>query len=144
MMEVFDITHKSSSNNEMLALRHASVFSLDMPLSFSNIILRTNHNSLERAILLDVEDLIDMVKVGSKLFVIRVVGRPCPVLVHLWPRELILRHLRVNSGSRIAVPAPCAAEIRASFVKYGSKPMLAEALETEDTTWEQMSVFWGN
>jgi hypothetical protein len=105
-----------------------------MPLSFIGVELRTNHNSLERTVLLDVKDLIDMVKVGSELFIIGVVGRPCPVLVHLWPRELVLRHLGVNAGSRIAIPSPCAAEIRASLVNYGSKAMIAEALETENTT----------
>jgi hypothetical protein len=66
--------------------------------------------------------------------IIRVVGSPCPIFVDLWPRELILRHLRVNSGSGIAIPAPSSAEVGASFIKDCPKTMLSECFETENTT----------
>lgn len=126
--------HKSSSNNEILCLCHPSVLRLDMPLSFSGPELRTSHDRFEGAVLFDIENPVDMVKVSPELFVIRIVGRPCPILVDLGPRELILGHLRVNSGSGIAIPAPGSAEIGAGFVDYSTKAMLAKGFETEDTT----------
>jgi hypothetical protein len=75
-----------------------------------------------------------MVEVSSKLLIIRVVGSPCPIFVDLWPRKLILRYLRVNSGSGIAIPAPSSAEVGASFIKDYPKTMLSECFETENTT----------
>jgi hypothetical protein len=75
-----------------------------------------------------------MVEVSSKLLIIRVVGSPCPIFVDLWPRELILRYLRVNSGSGIAIPTPSSAEVGASFINDCPKTMLSECFETENTT----------
>jgi hypothetical protein len=124
--------YKSSSDNKILGLCHTSILSLNMPLPFRRFELRTSHDCFERAILLDIENLVDMVKVSSELLIIRVVGSPCPILVDLWPRELILGHLRVDSGSGIAIPAPSSAKIRASFINYSPKTMLSESFETED------------
>jgi hypothetical protein len=133
-MESVDNAYKSSSDDEILCLCNTSVFSLYMPLSFRRFELRTGHDRFERAILLDIENLVDMVKVSSEFLIIRIVGSPCPIFVHLWPRELILRHFRINSGSGIAIPAPSSTEIGASFVNYSPKTMLSESFETEDTT----------
>jgi hypothetical protein len=126
--------YKSSGDNEILCLCHTPVFGLDVPLSFRRFELRTSHNCFERTILLDIENLVHMVKVSSKLLIIRVVGSPCPIFVDLWPRELILRYLRVNSGSGIAIPAPSSAEVGASFINDCPKTMLSECFETENTT----------
>jgi hypothetical protein len=126
--------YKSSGDNEILCLCHTTVFGLDVPLPFRRFELRTSHNCFERTILLDIENLVHMVKVSSKLLIIRVVGSPCPIFVDLWPRELILRYLRVNSGSGIAIPAPSSAEVGASFINDCPKTMLSECFETENTT----------
>lgn len=99
-------THETSRDDEMLAFAQSPVFCFDMPFALSNIELCTNNNSLEGAILLDVEDFVDVIKISSQLLVVWIIGGPCPVLVYFWPRELILRYLRVNSRSRIAVPSP--------------------------------------
>jgi hypothetical protein len=133
-MESLGDAYKSSSDNEILCLCHTSVFGLDMPLPFRRFELRTSYDRFERAILLDIKNLVDMVKVSSELLIIRVVGSPYPIFVDLLPRELILGHLRVNSGSGIAIPAPSSAEIGASFINYSPKAMFSESFETEDTT----------
>jgi hypothetical protein len=74
-----------------------------------------------------------MVKVSTEFLIVRVVGAPCPIFVDLGPRKLILRYLRVNSGSGVAIPAPSSSEIGASFIKYSPKSMLSESFEAEDT-----------
>jgi hypothetical protein len=128
--------YKSSSDNEILCLCHTPIFGLNMPLPFRRFELRTGHHRFERTILLDIENLVHMVEVSSKFLIIRVVGSPCPIFVDLWPRKLILRYLRVNSGSGIAIPAPSSAEVGASFIKDYPKTMFSECFETENTTWD--------
>jgi hypothetical protein len=118
----------------MLALRQTSIFCFDMPLSFGHIKLRANNDRLERAVLLDIQDFVNMIKVSSQLFVIGIIGRPCPVLVDLWPGKLILRHLRINTCSWISVPSPRPTKARASLIYHGSESMLAEGFETKDAT----------
>ena len=70
-----------------------------------------------------------MVKVSTEFLIIRVVGAPCPIFVDLGPRKLMLRYLRVNSGSEVAIPAPSSAEIGASFIKYSPKTLSRDYFE---------------
>jgi hypothetical protein len=61
-----------------------------MPTSTDGIELGANYHSVKSAILLNADDLINMIKVRSKLRIVRVVSRPSPRIIDLRPAELIL------------------------------------------------------
>lgn len=78
---------------EVLALCKSPVFRLDVPFALRFLKLGIDNYTLERAVLLDVEDSVDMVEVGSKLLVVGVVCAPRPVLPYLWDGVFVLRNL---------------------------------------------------
>jgi hypothetical protein len=55
--------------------------------------LGIDNYALERTVLLDVEDFVDVVEVSSKLLVVGVICAPCPVLPYLWDGVFVLRNL---------------------------------------------------
>jgi hypothetical protein len=79
-----------------------------MPATAFGIKLPANNDSVESAILLDTNDLIDMVKVSTKISVSRIIARPSPGIVNLWPAEFVFRDFRVNTSTGVAIPSPSA------------------------------------
>jgi hypothetical protein len=95
------LTHKTSSNNQILARGHTSVFSPHRPFPRTSVELRANDNRLERTVLLNIQHLVDMIEVGSELFIVGIVGRPCPVSVYLRPGVLVFGYFGVDTGTGV-------------------------------------------
>lgn len=129
--------YKSSAQDEILCFRGTTILSSNGPLASSSIKLSTDDNGIERAVLLDVENLVDVIKIISQILVRRVVGLPIPRLPHFGPRELVLRHFRVDPGARVAVPTPGAARVIASFVNDGLESLIPKGFEHKDASCER-------
>jgi hypothetical protein len=100
-----------------------------VPLSLASLEVRTNNYRVKGTILLDLYNLVDMIKVVSEILVSRIVARPIPSIVDLRPRELILRNFGVDRCTGVAVPAPCATEIIAGFEDDGLEATVTKGLE---------------
>lgn len=127
------MTHKAGSENKVFGLGRATICSFDVPFPLFQIECGPNNNAVESAVLLDTNYPVDVVKVSTQVFVVRVVAGPVPCLVYFGPRELILRNFGVDAGARVAVPSPGATQIVTGLENDRFQAAIAEGLEHEDT-----------
>lgn len=127
------MTYKAGSEDKVFGLGRATICSLNIPFPFLHIELGFNHNGVESAILFGTDYLVDVIKVITQVFIVRVVVGPVPCLVYLRPRELVLRDFGVDTGAEVAVPSPGATCIVASLENDHFQAAIAEGLEHEDT-----------
>lgn len=97
---------EAGSKDEVLCLCGAAIFGLDAPPTGVCVKLCADDDGVEGAVLLDIEDLVDVIKVCAELIVGGIVARPVPSLPSLWEAELVLWDFRIHTCSGIAVPAP--------------------------------------
>lgn len=101
------ITHKSGAQDKVFGFGYTTILGANEPTATFCVELGTNNDSVERTVLLDIEDFINMVEICSELCIVGVVCGPVPVLPHLRETELVLGNFGVNSCSWITVPSPC-------------------------------------
>lgn len=128
-------TYKSGTEDDKSGLAGAAVGGLDDPFPSVCVEVGSNNYSVEGAVLLDIHDLVHMVKVRPDLLVIRVICCPVPVLIHLRPGELVLGDSRVDTCSRIAVESPGTSQVIAGFEENSLEAALSEPLERENAAW---------
>jgi hypothetical protein len=100
-----------------------------MPFALTGLKLGTDDYSVEGTILLDLHHFVDVVEIVTEILISWVVARPSPSVVHLRPRELVLRDLGVHGCTRVTVPSPCTSEIVACFEDDSLEPSIAKRLE---------------
>lgn len=127
-------TYKSSSKNQVLGLRDATIFGAHIPLASGGVEIRANNNSVEGAVLLDADYLVDMVEIISQICVRGIVAWPIPRVPNLGPRKLILGDLRVNTGAGVAVPTPGASSVISCLEDHSLITAVSEGFEHEDTS----------
>lgn len=67
-------THKARRDDKVFALRFASICRVDVPFPLFGIELCSNNYCLKRTVSLNVENLIDMIKIGSEFLVVGIIG----------------------------------------------------------------------
>lgn len=130
------VIYKAGSEDKIFGFGHATICSLNIPFPLLRIELGFNHNGVESAVLFDTNYLVDVIKVITQVFVVRVVAGPVPCLVYLGPRELILRDFGVYASAGVAVPSPGATRIVASLENDRFQAAIAESLKHEDTGYQ--------
>lgn len=110
-------TYEAGSEDEILGFGDTTVCSANMPSTALGIELAAYNNGVERNILLDVKDLVHMIKVSAKISVGRIVARPSPGIVNLRPAEFVFRHFGVDTSTGIAIPSPSALFRQYSMVR---------------------------
>jgi hypothetical protein len=137
-------TYKASSEDEVLGLGRPTICRPNIPFPLRRIELSPNHDSIESAVLLHTDYLVDVVEVSTQVFVVGVVVGPVPCVVYLGPSELVLRNFGVDGGAGVAVPAPGTPRIITGLENDCLQTAIAEGLEHEDTgyliSWWMKSV----
>lgn len=128
-------THESSAEDKILRLGSAAIVGADKPTSKLGIKVAANNNRVKGNILLDMEDFVDVVKIRPQVLISWIVGLPVPGLPYLRPRELVLGDLGVDSGTRVAVPPPCASGVVTCLEDDSLQALVAEGLEHENASW---------
>lgn len=127
------IAHKAGSKDEILGLGRATIGSLDIPFALLCIELSSNHDGVERAVLLDTNYFIHVIEVITQVLVVGVVVGPIPRVVDLGPRELVLGDFRVDTGAGVAIPSPGATHVVAGLENDRLQTAIAKGLEHENT-----------
>lgn len=126
--------YKSGSKNQVLGLCDAAILGADDPLAAGSVKVAADDDGVEGGILLDPDNLVDVLKIGTEVLVVGIVVGPVPGFPDLRPGELILRDLGVDAGAGVAVPAPGAAQAVASLEDGRLQTAISECLEHEDAS----------
>jgi len=95
--------------------------------------LSSDNNSIECAILLYANNLVDVIKIATQVLIVGIIVRPIPSIVYFRPRELIFGNFGVNPSTRITVPSPSTSGVFTSLENHSLHAPVAKSLKHEDT-----------
>ena len=116
-----------------MRLHSAAVLCPHGPLLLAFVEFSGFNAGVESDVAAQIELLIDVTKIATKLVPGREPLGPGPVAPEVLAGELVHRDVGIDAGARIAVPVPNAAQVGAGLEQPHREPQLAQAMELVET-----------